>query len=110
MGRRRIMEEPYTKWLRVTEADYEIIERFAVTRSAIPQDGSRKPPLAPALEELLEIAYRCIADHDAEFSKPARHQKALEVRRRVKSLPKTHKRKRGQRGKDIRPRKRRSAP
>lgn len=42
---------------------------------------------AEALDDLLEVAFRCIADHGADFSKPARHHNALnKAKRKIKDL------------------------
>jgi hypothetical protein len=109
LGRVREGQLPFVKWVRTTEADYEILKDIAIARGLVSRDGAKKPQIAQALEDALEIAYRCIQGHGAEFAKPSQHPKTRQGFKRLATkagvvLP--AKRKRGQRGKDKKPRRR----
>ena len=70
--------------------------------------GFPPPRDSEIIEDLLEIAFRCCADHGADFGKPAKHHKALERAKAIAARVGDLQRYRGQRGPDLIPRRKRA--
>lgn len=106
--------KPYSEasqWIRIDRNDYEIIKTLATALRV--SERMAYTPIKETNGRLLEIAFRCIEEHGTDFAKPARHHqererfKALAVKAGIKALSRS--RRRGERGKDKKPRKRRAA-
>ena len=106
MARPRDGQDRGTIKVRIYNETYQTIRHVTSCRVAI---GERPEPTgAEIIEGLLEIAFRCLEEHGSDFAKPYLPKEALRRAKALISARVVAKRRRGQRGCDKRPRKKRA--
>jgi len=83
LGQGRSAKTEGYQTIRITRGTYEIIRTLSNGRRVA--RGEKEPTLPEIVDDLLEVAFRCIEDHHTDFAKPFQGREALE-RARIKVM------------------------